>query len=139
MNRLITYLGWKDVRKKVKDSEAADEGIDIESMEEPVNGMLPFSLIYNGCTFNTFNHPLLIECMLPMIHQKIIDKGLKAFEQRDRIPWLATNIYAEHVKDDSDGEGDNVDEVEMDRVSNKRLKVHSFALSSGILARSASS
>lgn len=35
VSRIITYLGWKDVRKKVKDSEAADEGLDLESMEEP--------------------------------------------------------------------------------------------------------
>lgn len=38
VNRIVTYLGWKDVMKKVKDSEAAEEGLDIETMEEPVAG-----------------------------------------------------------------------------------------------------
>lgn len=41
VNRLRTYLSWKDVRKKVKDSEADEE---LDNMEEPANGELrPFA------------------------------------------------------------------------------------------------
>ena len=37
VNRLRTYLSWKDVRKKVKESEA-DETPEMDTTEEPSTG-----------------------------------------------------------------------------------------------------
>lgn len=41
VNRLKSYLSWKDVRKKMKEPEADDE---IDGMEEPVSGACRQSL-----------------------------------------------------------------------------------------------
>ena len=38
VNRLRTYLSWKDVRKKVKESDHQDEAPEIETIEEPSTG-----------------------------------------------------------------------------------------------------
>lgn len=40
VTRLRIYLGWKDVRKKAKENEGAEEGPDIDIDELPT-GTLP--------------------------------------------------------------------------------------------------
>lgn len=41
VNRLRTYLSWKDVRKHAKDSGGDGGGADVELPEDGADGMLP--------------------------------------------------------------------------------------------------
>lgn len=49
VNRLRTYLSWKDVRKHAKDSNAdGGGGVEVENLEDGADGML-FISIYSWC------------------------------------------------------------------------------------------
>jgi transcription initiation protein SPT3 len=48
LNRIRTYLSWKDVRKKVKDSEGADEELD--NMEGEPAGEFRCTSLEQGTT-----------------------------------------------------------------------------------------
>lgn len=49
VNRLRTYLSWKDVRKHAKDSNAdGGGGVEVENLEDGADGTLSIS-IYSWC------------------------------------------------------------------------------------------
>lgn len=104
LNRIRTYLSWKDVRKKVKDSEGADEELD--NMEgEPAGESL--SLF---CGLNKADEVYITA-----------DRNLKAHKMRVQIPWDVSNMFGDFLSEETDGADD--EEVAAYEDSKKRLRV----------------
>lgn len=96
VNRLRTYLSWKDVRKNAKDSGDSAGGAgganDIDTMDDPTS---------------------------------IDGPGMKAAKMKIRLPWEISSVYSEHVLalPNADGEEDeDDDDLEAHEASMQRLK-----------------
>ena len=111
VNRLRTYLSWKEVRKHAKDSNAdGGAGVEVETLEDGTDGT-DISLLH------------LPPCSeAPLRTDKLTAKAQKI---TIKLPWEITTIYSEAVKQSghqSDDEEDE-DDLEAQEASLERLKV----------------
>lgn len=109
VNRLRTYLSWKDVRKHAKDSGGDGGGaVEVETLEDGADGM---------CCFRSL--------LSPQIKTQLSDKlAAKAQKITVKLPWEITSIYSEVLKQSghqSDDEEDE-DDIEAHEASVQRLK-----------------
>jgi len=115
VNRLRTYLSWKDVRKHAKDSGGdGGAGVEVETLEDGPDGA------YFLCHYNVWLIGELGSDKLTAKAQKITIK----------LPWEITTIYSEVLKQSghqSDDEEDE-DDIEAHEASIQRLKVRSMFL-----------
>ena len=106
VNRLRTYLSWKDVRKHAKDSGGdGGGGVEVEALEDGADGM-------------SFSAHALRTLMA-------LDKlAAKAQKITIKLPWEISTIYSEvlrqsgHQSDDEEDE----DDIEAHEASIQRLK-----------------
>lgn len=102
VNRLRIYLGWKDVRKKSKDSNEVDEAEDnVEDQAGQSQSILP--------------------CHRDCILMNSIDKVPKSDSRKIPLPWELTSLYAPSTN--FSDEEDDQDDIEVYELSKKRLKV----------------
>lgn len=111
VNRLRTYLSWKDVRKHAKDSGGdGGGGVEVETMEDGADGQFTLALHSLGS----------------LTEYESIDKlTAKAQKITIKLPWEITTIYSEVLKNSghqSDDEEDE-DDIEAHEASILRLKV----------------
>ena len=111
VNRLRTYLSWKDVRKHAKDSGGdGGGGVEVETMEDGADGQFMWTLHSPGS----------------LTEYGRIDKlTAKAQKITIKLPWEITTIYSEVLKNSghqSDDEEDE-DDIEAHEASILRLKV----------------
>ena len=113
VNRLRTYLSWKDVRKHAKDSGGdGGAGVEVETLEDGPDG---------NCIY--FLTP--IYSILTLRSDKLTAKAQKI---TIKLPWEITTIYSEVLKQSghqSDDEEDE-DDIEAHEASIQRLKVRSI-------------
>lgn len=106
VNRLRTYLSWKDVRKHAKDSHGeGGPGVEVDTLEE-------------GKTTSVAKP----EELIPVIEEKLTAKAQKI---TIKLPWEITTIYSEVLKQSghqSDDEEDE-DDIEAHEASIQRLRV----------------
>jgi transcription initiation protein SPT3 len=108
VNRLRTYLSWKDVRKHAKDSGGdGGGGVEVETLEDGSDGTSPSPLLTNALT------------------RLSLDKlTAKAQKITIKLPWEISTIYSEvlrqsgHQSDDEEDE----DDIEAHEASILRLK-----------------
>lgn len=120
VNRLRTYLSWKDVRKHAKDSNAdGGGGVEVENLEDGADGQSAFFYVLSTPCSTTADK-------LTTKAQKITIK----------LPWEITTIYSEilrqsgHQSDDEEDE----DDLEAQEASRERLKVcHIIILSATLI------
>lgn len=109
VNRLRTYLSWKDVRKHAKDSGGdGGAGVEVETLEDGADG------VYISAR------------QLAATDGYCADKlTAKAQKITIKLPWEITTIYSEvlrqtgHQSDDEEDE----DDIEAHEASIQRLKV----------------
>ena len=108
VNRLRTYLSWKDVRKHAKDSGGdGGGGVEVETLEDGADG--------------TYSLPLLINALTRLCLDKLTAKAQKI---TIKLPWEISTIYSEvlrqsgHQSDDEEDE----DDIEAHEASIQRLK-----------------
>ena len=114
VNRLRTYLSWKDVRKHAKDSGGdGGGGVEVETLDDGPDGEK-----------QRFYH------ISPDINPQSSDKlTAKAQKITIKLPWEITTIYSEvlrqsgHQSDDEEDE----DDIEAHEASIQRLKVEQQA------------
>lgn len=109
VNRLRTFLSWKEVRKHAKDSGGdGGGGVEVETLEDGADG--------------TF----YIHRSQPHSLNIWIDKlTAKAQKITIKLPWEIMTVYSEVLKrsgHESDGEEDE-DDIEAHEASIQRLKV----------------
>ena len=113
MNRLRTYLSWKDIRKHAKDSGGdGGAGVEVETLEDGPDGTAYFLAPYI----------LLIDWLEKLVLDKLTAKAQKI---TIKLPWEITTIYSEVLKQSghqSDDEEDE-DDIEAHEASIQRLKV----------------
>jgi transcription initiation protein SPT3 len=110
VNRLRTYLSWKDVRKHAKDSGGDGGGAVDDAIEE--DGTLPLSNAYS-------------QLFLTHIADKMTTKAQKI---TIKLSWEISTIYSEVLKEtghQSDDEEDE-DDIEAHEASIQRLRVRSL-------------
>ncbi|KAK9457314.1 transcription initiation factor IID, 18kD subunit-domain-containing protein [Dipodascopsis uninucleata] len=99
VNRLRTYLSWKDVRKNAKDQEGgAVEGADIL---EDVGAAAPVSSVQDA------------------------GQKMKYRKSKVKLPWDLTGMFAEpvpEIEDEEGGVGPDEDELEANLATLQRLK-----------------
>lgn len=100
--RIRTYLSWKDVRKKVKDSEADEE---LDNTEE--DGEVPLSDVGRVTSADETRETL--------------DRTLKAWKMDIKIPWDVSSMFGEYLSEETDGA--DAEEIEAFEISKPRLKV----------------
>ena len=113
VNRLRTYLSWKDVRKHAKDSGGdGGGGVEVETLEDGADGEhLELHLCFRfGRELRRYRADKLTA---------------KAQKITIKLPWEITTIYSEvlrqsgHQSDDEEDE----DDIEAHEASIQRLKV----------------
>jgi len=110
VNRLRTYLSWKDVRKHAKDSGGdGGGGVEVETLDDGPDG-----------------EKQRFHRIPPDINPLSSDKlTAKAQKITIKLPWEVTTIYSEvlrqsgHQSDDEEDE----DDIEAHEASIQRLKV----------------
>lgn len=111
VNRLRTYLSWKDVRKHAKDSGGdGGGGVEVETLEDGADGKNHIEFYYNSVS------------MMCIRSDKLTTKAQKI---TIKLPWEITTIYSEVLKNSghqSDDEEDE-DDIEAHEASIQRLKV----------------
>lgn len=106
VNRLRTYLSWKDVRKHAKDSGAdAGAGVEVETLEDGADGT---SMIRPQC----------FSILTQLYHaDKLASKAQKI---TIKLPWEIVNIYSDVLTTDDE---EDEDDLEAHEASIQRLKV----------------
>lgn len=110
VNRLRTYLSWKDVRKHAKDSNAdGGGGVEVETLEDGADGKWQ---LLNPSRADTYVN----------ITDKLTAKAQKI---TIKLPWEITTIYSEVLRQSGLQEDDEEDEddLEAQEASLERLKV----------------
>jgi transcription initiation protein SPT3 len=107
VNRLRTYLSWKDVRKHAKDSGGdAGGGVEVEVLEDGADGMMS-----------------LARTSVHILTRVSIDKlTTKAQKITIKLPWELATMYSEVLPEDDE---EDEDDIEAHEASIQRLKVRS--------------
>jgi transcription initiation protein SPT3 len=105
VTRLRTYLSWKDVRKKAKDTEGGNDGADIEDIGNAEETAAAAAAAASSSSSS----------------KAVPVAGHGGGRMRIKIPWEITNIFSEYLPENSDDEDE--DEKEAYEDSKKRLKV----------------
>lgn len=111
VERLRSYLQWKDVRKRHKESDGDDE---LDNVEEPASGA-PAGVLLSAAPTPS---PRLIHSI--RCHP---ERALKASKLQMQVPWDLNAIFGEFLPDDEDEEEDGSAAPALDEDSERRLKV----------------